>query len=399
MARDYIARDPKTGKPINVGSGYRKKKKKPTEVGPWMAIPNDAVLPLATGELSTFRVSWKDKVYHMNKLDGIKAISNLSGIYAHKGHTILLDLLMDDDPKVRSTALFSLPSVAETKPDELFDHLSVLLDDGDKQVRLAASKCLERVAPTFPSATESTLAYELRHSVKERRESAFRGLGELCYSWPEVACDHLDELLQEEDLILRRSAAKLLRKVLSKGGAASWDLIGWAIEDEDVVTRREAAKCLTTLAHREQRIATILSEKAILDSDSEVMVAAIRCIEMLDTDNNRVRDLVLSGCSHKEPSVRLACVKILPRLMGDEILRNHCNSLLRDETDARIRKELQEMAFDVQIEGSEDQKNLFLAPAPKVPQLDREIAESQGKTIGLEELPAPDKKQDNSRHG
>ena len=399
MERDYIARDPKTGKPINVGSGYRKKRKKPTEVGPWMAIPNDAVLPLATGELNTYRVSWKDRVYHMSKMDGIKAISNLSGVYAHKGHSILLDLLMDEDPKVRATALFSLPSVAETKPDELFDHLSVLLDDGDKQVRVAASKCLERVAPTFPSATESTLAYELRHAVRERRESAFRGLGELCYSWPEVACDHLDELLQEEDLILRRSAAKLLRKVLSKGGAASWDLIGWAIQDEDVVTRREAAKCLTTLANREQRIATILAEKAILDSDSQVMVAAIRCIEMLDTDNNRVRDLVLSGCSHKDASVRLSCVKILPRLMGDEILRNHCNSLLREETDPRIRKELQEMAFDVQMEGSEEQKNRFLAPSPKVPQIDREIAESQGKTIGLEELPDPEKKQDNSRHG
>lgn len=399
MARDYIARDPKTGKPINVGSGYKKRKKSNVETGPWMALPSDAVIPLASGEIESYRVSWKDKVHHLSRIDAIKALSKLSGVLAHKGHGLLIELLMDDDPNLRSAALFALPSVAETKPDELFDHLSVLLDDGDLQVRRAASKCLEKVAPTFPSATESTLAYELRHDNKARRESAFRGLGELCHSWPEVACDHIDELLQEEQLILRRSAAKLLRKVLQKGGAASWDLIGWAIEDEDVITRREAAKCLTTLAKREQRIATILAEKAILDSDSDVMVAAIKCIEMLDTDNNRARDLVLSGCSHKQANVRLACVKILPRLMGDEILRNHCNALLREEKDPRIRKELEEMAFDMQMEGTEEQKNRFLAPAPKVPQIDREIAESQGKTVGLEDLPDPDKKTDNPRHG
>ena len=59
--------------------------------------------------------------------------------------------------------------------------------------------------------------------------------------------------------------------------------------------------------------------------------------------------------------------------------------------DEKIRKELQEMAFDAQIEGTEAQKNSFLAPAPKVPKIDVEIAESQGKTVGLEELPPSDK--------
>jgi hypothetical protein len=289
--------------------------------------------------------------------------------------------------------------VAETCPDELFDHLSVLLDDKDKSVRLAASGCLKSVAPIFPSATEGTLAFELRHQIKSRRDAAFSGLGDLCQTWPEVACDHIDELLQEDSLALRRSAAGLLRRVLSKGGAAAWDLIGWALEDEDVETRRQASKCLVPLAHREQRIATILAERAILDSDSKVMLSAIKCIEVLDTDHGRARDLVLAGCSHKNTSVRLACVKILPRLMGDDILRNHCNALLREETDPTIRNELKQMTFDAQIEGTEDQKNAFLAPAPKVPEIDREIAESQGKTVGLEELPPPDTGTDKTRHG
>ena len=399
MSREYIARDPRTGRPINVGSKRRKGKKREVREGPWMAIPPQAVIPLAIGEIETYKVGWKEKDHHMRRLDGIKALSNLAGAMAIEGHKVLLDCLMDDDPKIRVAGLFALPSVAESRPNELFDHLSVLLDDKDASVRRAASECLKIVAPTFPSATDSTLAFELRHHVKQRRDAAFSGLGELCSTWPEVACDHIDELLQEDSLDLRRKASGLLRRVLSKGGAAAWDLIGWALEDEDVETRRNAAKCLVPLAHKEQRIATILAERAILDSDSKVMVSAIRCIEVLDTDHGRAKDLVLAGCIHKNSSVRMACVKILPRLMGDEILRNHCNALLREEKDEKIRKELQEMAFDAQIEGTEAQKNTFLAPAPKVPKIDVEIAESQGKTVGLEELPPPVKDTKDSRHG
>ena len=399
MSREYVARDPRTGRPINVGGGSRKSKRSTVAEGPWMAIPQQAVIPLATGEIETYRVGWKEKDYQMTRLDGIKALSILSGVLAHKGHTILLDSLMNSKSEVRIAGLFALPSVAETCPDELFDYLSVLLDDNDESVRLAASACLKSVAPIFPSATESTLAFEMRHQNRARRDAAFVGLGGLCKTWPEVACDHIDELLQEDNLELRRKAAGLLRRVLGKGGAAAWDLIGWALNDVDVETRRQASTCLVPLAHKEQRIATILAERAILDSDSKVMLAAIRCIEVLDTDNGRARDLVLSGCSHKDSNVRLACVKILPRLMGDEILRNHCNSLLRTETDKRIISELIKMSFDAQIEGTEAQKNTFLAPSPKVPQIDLEIAESQGQTVGLDDLEPPSKEEDEPRHG
>jgi hypothetical protein len=399
MSREYIARDPRTGRPINVGGGQRRSKLSDVEEGPWMAIPQQAVIPLATGEIEAYRVGWKEKDYQMTRLDGIKALSILSGVLAHQGHSILLDSLVHDEVEVRIAGLSALPSVAETCPDELFDHLSVLLDDKDASVRLAASACLKRVVPIFPSATESTLSFELRHEKPTRRDAAFLGLGGLCKTWPDVACEHIDELLQEDSIELRRKAAGLLRKVLSKGGAAAWDLIGWALDDVDVETRRQASKCLVPLAHREQRIATILAERAILDSDSKVMLSAIRCIEVLDTDNGRAKDLVLAGCSHKNANVRLACVKILPRLLGDEILRNHCNALMRDETDEKIIAELKQMSFDTQVEGTEAQKNAYLAPAPKVPQIDREIAESQGKIVGLEALAPPSTEDDKPRHG
>jgi hypothetical protein len=85
--------------------------------------------------------------------------------------------------------------------------------------------------------------------------------------------------------------------------------------------------------------------------------------------------------------------------MGDDILRNHCNALLREETDANIIAELKQMSFDAQVEGTEAQKNAYLAPTPKVPQIDREIAESQGQIVGLEALPPPDIEDDKPRHG
>ena len=399
MSREYIARDPRTGRPINVGGGRGRKKKVTADQGPHVALPPQVVIPLATGEIENYRVSWKEKDHYLVRNDGIKALANLSGKLAYDGHQILIDSLMDSDPEVRIAALSALPSVAETCPDELFDHLSVLLDDKKSNVRAAASQCLKRVAPIFPSATESTLAFELRHNVRTRSKKAFEGLSSLCETWPEVACDHIDELLQDEDLYLRRSAAALLRKVLHRGGAAAWDLVGWALADEDVETRRKASTCLVPLAHKEQRIATIMAERAILDTDSKVMLAAIRCIEVLDTDSGRAKDLVINGCTHKNRSVRMACIKILPRLMGDEILRNHCNALLRDETDEEIRRELKQMTFDAEMEGTEAQKNAYLAPAPAVPQIDREIVESQGKTVGLEELPPPTVKDKDVRHG
>jgi len=57
------------------------------------------------------------------------------------------------------------------------------------------------------------------------------------------------------------------------------------------------------------------------------------------------------------------------------------------------------LSFDAQIEGTEAQKNAYLAPSPSVPQIDLEIAESQGKTVGLEDLEPPVKEDDKPRHG
>ena len=47
---------------------------------------------------------------------------------------------------------------------------------------------------------------------------------------------------------------------------------------------------------------------------------------------------------------------------------------------------MKDYATDDSLEGSEAQKNRFLAPAPAIPKLDREVAEAAGKSVGLEPI-------------
>ncbi|MGY8670781.1 MAG: hypothetical protein ACKVJ7_07005, partial [Candidatus Poseidoniales archaeon] len=362
--------------------------------GPFMAINQGQIISLASGEIDLTTVRWRGKEHRMYRCDGIQALVRLHGREAWEGHSTLIEALMDDDIEVRCAGLLALPHMAEQRSDELFDHLSVLLDDDSSIVRKAAGRCLALTAPVFPSATESILANELRHHLKIRCDEAWRGLSGLCETWPEVAGDHIDELLLEEDVELRRKASGLLRKIVHKKDAMVWDLVGWALADEDAGTRRNASRCLPGLAKKAPKVAIILAEKAIFDSDPKVVDQAIRCIEALDTDHGRARDLVINGCSNANVSVRLACINILPRLMSDEVLRDQASELLRDEKNPKVIKELNSLLDDVQWSGTESQKNAFLAPAPSVPQVDREIVESQGGVVGLEPLP----KKEDLRH-
>ena len=81
--------------------------------------------------------------------------------------------------------------------------------------------------------------------------------------------------------------------------------------------------------------------------------------------------------------MRKACVELLPRLMGEDELRIFATDLLKTETDQHLIKMLDEMRFDASLEGTEAQKNAALAPALPVPEIDKEVARSQGKGLGL----------------
>jgi HEAT repeat protein len=394
MAREYIARDPRTGRPLNVAKPKRVDKTIVSETGPWVSIADADVFPLARGEIDHVVTRYLDENHTHGRSAGVRSLGRFSGRRIHEAHGALMLSFEQDDPAVRVAALQVLPEIAVRKSDELFDWLSVLLDDSNEEVRLAASHCLTRTAPVFPSAVETILGNELRSSQRSRFDAAWAGLNGLCETWPEVVVNHIDTLLLEEDPKLRRKAAGLLRRVIQKGGSPVWDLISWSLNDADVEVRRIAARTLPSLAKRESRIATVFAERAMVDEDSKVRLSGIKALQSVDTDHGRARELVVKGTTSKDLQVRKACVDLLPRLFGEDVLRTMAIDLLKTETDAKIIASLKEMMFDASIDGTEAQKNAQLAPAAPVPAIDREIAEAHGKMVGLEPVrpggPAPE---------
>ena len=166
-----------------------------------------------------------------------------------------------------------------------------------------------------------------------------------------------------------------------------WDLISWALNDADAEVRRNASQTLASLSKKEPRIAIMLTERAILDSDEKVRNNALRAIRSMDTDDSRARNLIMNGARHSNAVVRRSCIEMLPMLLVEDKLRIVATELLQSETDPELKKMLTEMTYDASIEGTEDEKNAFLSPALPVPALEREVANAQGKAVGLENAP------------
>jgi len=281
-------------------------------------------------------------------------------------HGVLLDILDDDESGNRVAALRVLPVFALKKHDGLLQCLSDRLLDEDPQVEDAARDCLLKVAPVFPSGCEEILRRELRNQRQDCRTNAFEALRLTAESWPEAGCLHLDELIREEDRDLRRRGSKILRTIASKAGATGWDLIGWSLEDEDALVRRNASNTLITLANNEPGIATIFIESAMLDEDDGVRKSVIRALKKLDMQNPRVNKMVIDGARSRDYNLRKACIEHLPIIMSGGALRDAASELLKQETRPELRKKLSAFSIDLEIEGTEDEKNRFLAPLERV---------------------------------
>lgn len=390
MSREYIARDPRTGLPIKVAKPRKSSKKIEKKTGPWVSLSDHDVFSLLNKESESAVIRWDSRSVTLHRVDALRALGRFHGARIHQAHTLLLKYLESDDAEERVAALDVLPEVAVLKSDELFDWLSVLLDDEDVNVRKAASRCLTATSPIFPSGVHSILANELRSSTRHRSDAAWAGLSGLCDTWPEVVVDHVDSLLLEEEVALRKKATALLKRIVNKGDSAVWDLISWSLNDAEVEVRRIAAKNLPALARKESRMATLFAERALVDPDSEVRLSAIKAVQVMDTDHGRARELVVRGTKSKDIKVRSACIDLLPRLFGEDVLRTMASELLATETNDKIIASLKEMVFDASLEGTEAQKNAQLAPSAPVPALDREVAEAQGVRVGLEPIRSTD---------
>jgi len=368
MSRGYVARDPRTGKPIR-----RRRLDSDLDIrgllpntGPWQRIPAHEILPLARGETESLELSRSDGGGFARRSDGIKALHRVLGSQIDSAHKVLLDALDDDTIKIRIAALEILPVFAVKKHDGLLHCLSDRLLEDEGQVRDAARECFLKVAPVFPSGCENILRRELRDTRTDHRANAFETLRQTANSWPETGCLHLDELIREEDVDLRRRGSKILRSIAAGAGATGWDLIGWSLEDEDAQVRRNASNTLITLTKTEPLIATIFIEAAITDDDVGVRKSVIRAMKKLDMQNPRVTKMIVDGARSRDYTLRKACIDQLSIVLSGERLRETAAELLRQETRADLRKRLSSLARDVQMEGSEEEKNRFLAPLDRV---------------------------------
>ena len=138
------------------------------------------------------------------------------------------------------------------------------------------------------------------------------------------------------------------------------------MEDVDAQVRRNASKTLTKLTKTEPMIATIFIEAAITDDDAGVRKSVIRAMKKLDMQNPRVTKMVIDGARSRDYTLRKACIDQLSIVLSGERLREAAAELLRQETRADLRKRLTSLAKDVQMEGSEEEKNRFLAPLDRV---------------------------------
>ncbi|DAC63328.1 MAG TPA: hypothetical protein D7I10_02285 [Candidatus Poseidoniales archaeon] len=367
MMREYIARDPKTGKPLRTG---RKRSHglelayKPGE-GAWDALPLDRILPLAMGDTDIESVIWRDKERLLRRADAVRALPRIRGKDQQLAHRALESALGNLNPHLRIAGLESLPYCALQHSDSLFEHLHELLEDIDLDVQKAAQRCLIIVAPVFPSVTEETLRRELRVSEKPRQRSAFEALKQISDNWPEVAELHIDELIREEEGDLRGLAAALLPRLAKHKSATLWDLVGWCLQDEAVVVRRHAARALLPLAEHAPKVTQIALEIAFFDEDEQVRNSALKASRKLDPNSFRMQRLITDGTRHSDRNIRLSCIKMLPIIMVDAEVRIMASELLHQETDAEIKDLLEELMIDESLEGTEAEKNAFLAPAEK----------------------------------
>ena len=368
MARDYIARNPRTGKAIGRRgpvADVNIRDMLPLE-GIWLRIPVYEILPLARGDSDGLQLSRSLGGGFARRTDAIQALHRVMESQINDAHEVLLDALDDDDGGNRIAALSALPSFALKRHDGLLQCLSDRLLDEDPRVEDAARDCLLKVAPVFPSGCEEILRRELRNQKQDSRANAFEALRLTAENWPEAGCLHLDELIREEDRDLRRRGSKILRTIASKAGATGWDLIGWSLEDEDALVRRYASHTLITLANKEPAIATIFIESAMLDDDDGVRKSVIRALKKLDMHNPRVNKMVIDGARSRDYNLRKACIEHLPIIMSGGALRDAATELLKQETRPDLRKKLTAYSRDLEIEGTEEEKNRFLAPLERV---------------------------------
>ena len=89
----------------------------------------------------------------------------------------------------------------------------------------------------------------------------------------------------------------------------------------------------------------------------------------------------MQGASDSKLELRKACVSQLSIILSGPELREAASELLKKETNKDLRKRLTALARDIDIDGSEDEKNRKLAPLEKtiilLPEMENDDFESE----------------------
>ena len=116
MSREYIARDPRTGKAIQkFNQTYQDEDIRALlpQSGPWQRIPLQDILLLASGKVKKIELPINDgRGGFAGRIDGIKALNRVLGSDVDKAHSILLDALDDDYPDDMLKSVHALDAYA-----------------------------------------------------------------------------------------------------------------------------------------------------------------------------------------------------------------------------------------------------------------------------------------------
>ena len=143
------------------------------------------------------------------------------------------------------------------------------------------------------------------------------------------------------------------------------------------------ANNLPSMVNREAKMAIIFAERALLDTDSKVRNKALQVLQRVDVNVGRAKQIIIASTRHPNPEIRRNCIEMLDRILVEEEQRELAEDLLKTEKDEEIKKILRKLLIDISLEGTEAEKNRFLAPAEPVPAIDREVASAMGQAIGL----------------
>ena len=135
-------------------------------------------------------------------------------------------------------------------------------------------------------------------------------------------------------------------------------------------------------------------EAAIGEEDKMIRKNVIRTLKKLDLQNPRVTRMIIDGARSRDAEMRKACVSQLSIILSGDRLREIAEELLRHETNPELRKKLTSLSIDITMEGTEIEKNKFLAPLEYV---EEEIEKEQISTKNNKLFKGEDDKQELGR--